>query len=261
MVVRGYLEGFRLPNKTNRVRENKHYFIARKVRLLTPVINNLVERSDNFRRFYQADRGSIHFHNTNINKLSLPSYRSAISLVSQEPSLFSGTLRSNILLGVDLDSTSNDAMILACQQAEIHDFITSLPDGYSTDVGVRGIALSGGQKQRIAIARALIRDPRVLLLDEATSNLDSKTEKEVQRVLEQTGKGRTMVVVAHRLATVQNADVIFVVEKGRVVEKGNHADLLRQKGVYWQMVSLSLAGRRICADNIDSANLKRSIGR
>ncbi|KAI9053388.1 hypothetical protein LZ554_002347 [Drepanopeziza brunnea f. sp. 'monogermtubi'] len=186
-------------------------------------------------RFYEADRGSILLRNTDITKLSLSSYRAAFSLVAQEASLFSGSIRSNVLLGVDPRRTSEEALHRACQQAEIHDFITSLPDGYATEVGTRGIALSGGQKQRLAIARALIRDPRVLLLDEATSNLDSVTEREVQGVLERTGRGRTMVVVAHRLATVQNADVIFVVEGGKVVEKGNHAELLRRKGVYWQM--------------------------
>ncbi|PVH85767.1 ABC transporter-like protein [Cadophora sp. DSE1049] len=189
-------------------------------------------------RFYKPDRGTILMHNTDITKLSLPSYRSHISLVSQEPSIFSGTIRSNILLGIDPSTPDIDtALHLACQQADIHTFITSLPSGYSTEVGARGIALSGGQKQRIAIARALIRNPRVLLLDEATSNLDSETEREVQRVFEESGKGkgRTMVVVAHRLATVQNADVVFVVEGGRVVEKGNHAELLAVRGVYWQM--------------------------
>lgn len=177
-------------------------------------------------------------HGTDVTKLSLSGYRSHISLVSQEASLFEGTIRDNILLGVDPLETPDSAINLACQQAEIHDFITSLPSGYATEVGARGIALSGGQKQRIAIARALIRNPRVLLLDEATSNLDSETEREVQSVFEKSGKGkgRTMVVVAHRLATVQNADVIFVVEGGRVVEKGNHKDLLAVKGVYWQMV-------------------------
>ncbi|OWP07535.1 ABC transporter [Marssonina coronariae] len=185
-------------------------------------------------RFYQPERGTILFHHTDVKKLSLASYRSAISLVAQEPSMFSGSIRSNILLGVDA-STPDSALHTACQQAGIHDFITSLPDGYSTEVGTRGIALSGGQKQRLAIARALIRNPRVLLLDEATSNLDSETERDVQGVFERTGKGRTMVVVAHRLATVQNADVIFVVEEGRVVEKGNHAELLGLQGVYWQM--------------------------
>lgn len=178
-------------------------------------------------------------HGTDVNKLSLSGYRSHISLVSQEPSLFEGTIRDNILLGVDPLDTPDSAIYLACQQAEIHNFITSLPSGYATEVGARGIALSGGQKQRIAIARALIRNPRLLLLDEATSNLDSETEREVQNVFEKSGKGkgRTMVVVAHRLATVQNADIIFVVESGRVVEKGNHVELLSVRGVYWQMVS------------------------
>ncbi|KAG4433458.1 hypothetical protein IFR05_011062 [Cadophora sp. M221] len=188
-------------------------------------------------RFYKPERGSILMHGTDVDKLSLSGYRSHISLVSQEPSLFEGTIRDNILLGVNSLDTPDSAVHLACQQAEIHDFIASLPSGYATEVGARGIALSGGQKQRIAIARALIRNPRVLLLDEATSNLDSETEREVQNVFEKSGKGkgRTMVVVAHRLATVQNADVIFVVEGGRVVEKGNHAELLAVRGVYWQM--------------------------
>lgn len=114
----------------------------------------------------------------------------------------------------------------------------SLPEGYQTDVGIKGIALSGGQKQRIAIARALIRDPKILLLDEATSSLDSESEKLVQAAFERAGKGRTMVVVAHRLATVQNADVIFVLGEGKVLESGDHNQLLRKRGVYYQMVSL-----------------------
>jgi ATP-binding cassette subfamily B (MDR/TAP) protein 1 len=159
-------------------------------------------------------------------------------LLAQEPSLFEGSIRDNILLGIPSSTTITDATLhTAARSAEIHDFITSLPEGYSTSVGTKGIALSGGQKQRIAIARALIRNPRVLLLDEATSNLDSETERSVQEVLERTGRGRTMVVVAHRLATVQNADVIFVIGDGKVVEKGDHNSLLRKRGVYWQMVS------------------------
>jgi ABC-type multidrug transport system fused ATPase/permease subunit len=116
----------------------------------------------------------------------------------------------------------------------------SLPEGYQTDVGSKGIALSGGQKQRLAIARALIRDPKILLLDEATSSLDSESEKLVQAAFERAGKGRTMVVVAHRLATVQNADVIFVLGEGKVLETGDHNQLLRKRGVYYQMVSLAL---------------------
>ena len=159
-----------------------------------------------------------------------------MSLVSQEPSLFEGSIRENILLGVDENEISDGTLHQVCLNAEIHDFITSLPEGYNTAVGAKGIALSGGQRQRIAIARALVRNPRVLLLDEATSNLDSETEKSVQAVFEKTGRGRTMVVVAHRLATVQNADVIFVIGNGKVAETGDHATLLRKRGLYYQMV-------------------------
>jgi len=150
--------------------------------------------------------------------------------------LFQGSIRENILLGVD-ESTPIEELYQACRDAEIHDFITSLPEGYHTDVGLKGISLSGGQKQRIAIARALIRDPKILLLDEATSSLDSESEKLVQAAFERAGKGRTMVVVAHRLATIQNADVIFVLGEGKVLETGNHQTLLKNRGVYYQMVS------------------------
>lgn len=157
--------------------------------------------------------------------------------MSQEPNLFDGSLRDNILLGVDEQTTTEEQIHQACRDAEIHDFIVSLPDGYNTEVGTRGVTLSGGQKQRLAIARALIRSPRLLLLDEATSNLDAETEKLVQAVFEKNRKDRTMVVVAHRLATVQNADVIFVLSDGRVVERGDHASLLSKRGMYYQMVS------------------------
>ncbi|TVY47366.1 ABC transporter [Lachnellula occidentalis] len=186
-------------------------------------------------RFYRPQSGKILFRGLDINELSLSDYRKSLSLVAQEASLFDGTLRENILLGVDQDATEDETLYQACRNAEIHDFISSLPDGYDTEVGTKGVALSGGQKQRIAIARALIRNPRVLLLDEATSNLDSETEKSVQAVFEKTGKGRTMVVVAHRLATIQNADVIFVIGDGKVVEQGNHSMLLRKRGLYYQM--------------------------
>jgi len=125
----------------------------------------------------------------------------------------------------------------------------SLPEGYNTSIGSKGVSLSGGQKQRLAIARALIRNPRILLLDEATSSLDSESEKLVQKAFERAGKGRTMVVVAHRLATVQNADVIFVLgEGGKLLEKGTHAQLLKNKGVYWNMVRLLLTDYRAVHD-------------
>lgn len=131
-----------------------------------------------------------------------------------------------------------DQLNAACRDALIYDFIASLPESYNTDIGSRGIALSGGQKQRIAIARALIREPRLLLLDEATSSLDSESEKLVQAALERAAQGRTTIAVAHRLATVQNADVIFVLgDRGKLLEKGSHLELLRNRGAYYQMVS------------------------
>ncbi|KAK4153850.1 P-loop containing nucleoside triphosphate hydrolase protein [Chaetomidium leptoderma] len=186
-------------------------------------------------RFYTPNAGQILYNGLDIPGLCLKSYRKDISLVSQEPNLFDGTLRENILLGVDEATTTEEQLHQACRDAEIHDFIVSLPDGYSTEVGTRGVALSGGQKQRLSIARALIRNPRLLLLDEATSSLDAETERSVQAVFEKNKKNRTMVVVAHRLATVQNADVIFVMADGRVVEKGDHGSLLRRRGIYYQM--------------------------
>lgn len=188
-------------------------------------------------RFYDLQQGAILCNGKNIYDLNVYEYRRNLSLVAQEPNMFQGTIRENVLLGVDPDSVTEDQLVQACRDASIHDFISSLPDGYNTDIGSRGVSLSGGQKQRIAIARALVRNPRILLLDEATSSLDSESEKLVQAAFERAGKGRTMVVVAHRLATVQNADVIFVLGEGKVLEKGNHAELLKKRGIYWHMVS------------------------
>lgn len=211
------------------------------------------------RRFYDLQKGKILCNGTNIAELDVRDYRKYISLVAQEATLFQGTIKENVLLGAEED-TPDDMLYQACRDAEIHDFITSLPEGYNTDVGSKGVALSGGQKQRIAIARALIRGPKILLLDEATSSLDSESEKLVQAAFERAGKGRTMVVVAHRLATVQNADIIFVLGEGKVLEVGDHNALLRKKGVYYQMVSsddiLTISQANDCTL---SANLKRWI--
>jgi ATP-binding cassette subfamily B (MDR/TAP) protein 1 len=157
--------------------------------------------------------------------------------VAQEPTLYEGTIRDNIALSVD---SATDADIeAACTDAQIHEFIVSLPDGYNTRLGPKGMSLSGGQKQRLSLARALLRKPRLLLLDEATSSLDSESEKLVQAAIERAaGNGkRTMIAVAHRLATIQKADVIFVMGSGKVLEQGSHQELLKKRGVYWQMVS------------------------
>ncbi|KAI1288222.1 ABC transporter-like protein [Xylaria venustula] len=186
-------------------------------------------------RFYQVTSGQITFAGIDIDNIDLTDYRKAISLVAQEPSLFDGTIRDNIVLGVDADAIRDETLHQVCRDAGIHDFIMSLPDGYNTKAGIKGILLSGGQRQRISIARALIRDPQLLLLDEATSNLDSETEKMVQAVFERTKKSRTMIVVAHRLATIQNADVIFVMGDGQVLETGTHPSLLQKRGIYYSM--------------------------
>ncbi|KAK8071495.1 hypothetical protein PG997_011698 [Apiospora hydei] len=170
-------------------------------------------------RFYDLERdsGAILCNGANINEFNRYSYRQNLSLVAQESTMFQGTIRDNILLGAasSPEHTISQAKIEeVCRDASIHDFIVSLPDGYDTDVGQKGVSLSGGQKQRIALARALIRDPKILLLDEATSALDSESERAVHGALERARRGRTMVVVAHRLSTIQNADVIFVLDKG-----------------------------------------------
>jgi ABC-type multidrug transport system fused ATPase/permease subunit len=190
-------------------------------------------------RFYTAKVGRILYNGSDISYLSLANYRKDLSLVAQEANLFNGTIRENIILGVDEDSVTDEDVHQACRDAEIHDFVVSLPEGYNTEIGTKGVSLSGGQRQRLSIARALIRKPRLLLLDEATSNLDAETEKAVQAVFEKNKKDRTMVVVAHRLATIQNADVIFVMGNGRVVERGSHAELIKKRGLYYQMVSSS----------------------
>ncbi|KAF4539503.1 ABC transporter protein [Lasiodiplodia theobromae] len=189
-------------------------------------------------RFYEPTRGAVLCNGVDISSIGVYDYRRSLSLVAQEPTLFRGTIRDNILFGLNADQSaavSEERIHEVCRDAFIHDFIVSLPEGYDTDVGLKGVSLSGGQKQRIAIARALIRDPKILLLDEATSALDSESEKIVQAAFEKARSGRTMIAVAHRLSTIQNADVIFVFDEGRVVEKGTHNELVRKQGVYWEM--------------------------
>ncbi|KAG9571775.1 ABC transporter, partial [Aureobasidium melanogenum] len=189
-------------------------------------------------RFYDVEpgRGAITCNGVNINDMNVYDYRRKISLVAQEPTMFRGTIRDNVLFGIpDPSSVSDEKIHQVCRDALIHDFIVSLPQGYYTDVGQKGVAMSGGQKQRIAIARALVRGPKLLLLDEATSALDSESEKIVQAAFERARSGKTMIAVAHRLSTIQSADVIFVFDEGKVVEKGSHNELVQKQGVYWEM--------------------------
>lgn len=158
--------------------------------------------------FYKPGRGKIRYNGEDMTTLPLGVLRGRMSLVAQEPCLFRGTIRENILLGMETDAIDENRFQQACHDSGLDEFVTSLPEGYNTNIGTAGILLSGGQKQRISIARAMIRNPAVLLLDEATSSLDSQSERQVQAVLERSGQGRTMVVVAHRLSTVQKASTL-----------------------------------------------------
>lgn len=155
--------------------------------------------------------------------------------MSQEPVLFNTSIAENIRHGCH--EASMDDIIEAAENSNAHEFISKLPDGYDTLVGQRGAQLSGGQKQRIAIARALVRKPKILILDEATSALDNQSEKVVQEALDKARKGRTTIVVAHRLSTIQTADIIVAIANGHVVEIGNHGELMKRKGLYYDLVT------------------------
>ncbi|CCX14989.1 Similar to Leptomycin B resistance protein pmd1; acc. no. P36619 [Pyronema omphalodes CBS 100304] len=186
-------------------------------------------------RFYDITSGDILINGVSISALDVQKYRSTVALVSQEPTLYKGSIRENITLGIPYGEVSDEAVEKAARDANIHTFIQSLPQGYDTDVGTKGIALSGGQRQRLAIARALIRDPSILLLDEATSALDTESERIVQDAIEVASRGRTVLAVAHRLSTIRGYDRILVFESGRVVEEGSHEELVALRGRYWNM--------------------------
>ncbi|KIL58420.1 hypothetical protein M378DRAFT_27545 [Amanita muscaria Koide BX008] len=191
-------------------------------------------------RFYDPLMGEIYLDGELITSLNIQEYRQQIALVSQEPTLYAGTIRFNILLGAikPASEVTQEEIEAACRDAAILEFIKSLPDGFETVVGGQGSQLSGGQKQRIAIARALLRNPKVLLLDEATSALDSTSEKVVQEALDRAARGRTTIAIAHRLSTIQNADRIYFIKEGRVSECGTHDQLLNIRGDYYEYVQL-----------------------
>ncbi|CAN2389829.1 phosphatidylcholine-translocating ATPase activity [Pristimantis euphronides] len=188
-------------------------------------------------RFYDPDQGAVLFDRKGVKNLNVQWLRSQIGIVSQEPVLFDRSIAENIAYGDNSREVSLEEIQEAAKAANIHSFIENLPEKYNTPVGGKGTQLSGGQKQRIAIARALIRSPKVLLLDEATSALDNESEKVVQQALDQARKGRTCIVIAHRLSTVQNADLIIVMKNGKVIEKGTHQQLLSNRGEYYDLVN------------------------
>ena len=187
-------------------------------------------------RFYDVDSGALLIDNQDVRHVTQKSLHRAIGVVPQDTVLFNDTIFYNIAYG--REHSSEEEVFQAARDAQIHDFIMSLPEGYNTMVGERGLKLSGGEKQRVGIARTLLKDPPILLLDEATSALDSETEHDIQEALEKAGQGRTVITIAHRLSTVANADMIVVLEKGEVIETGTHHSLLKRGGRYKDLWSL-----------------------
>jgi ATP-binding cassette subfamily B protein len=184
-------------------------------------------------RLYDVTGGAVYINNINVKSYDLMFLRSNIGVVTQESYLFNGTIRDNLLYAKE-DATEEE-LEAACRIANIHDFIMNQPDGYNTEVGNRGLKLSGGEKQRLSIARVVLKDPRILILDEATSALDSISENAIQDALEAVMRGRTNIVIAHRLTTILKADSILVVKDGVIAEQGTHDELLARGGVYREL--------------------------
>ncbi len=181
-------------------------------------------------RLYDVTSGRVLVDGVDVRRFQQRTLRAQMGLVTQEPFLFSGSVMDNIRYG-RLDA-SDEAVIAAAEAAYAHDFVSRLPEGYRTDVGERGRLLSQGQRQLVAIARALLADPRLLILDEATASVDTRTEVLIQRALQKLLKGRTSFVIAHRLSTVRNADLVLVIDEGKIVERGSHTELMAKGGMY-----------------------------
>jgi subfamily B ATP-binding cassette protein MsbA len=188
-------------------------------------------------RFYEPTAGRIVVDGVDTRDIQLTSLRSLTGIVSQDTVLFNDTVRNNIAYGAS-ERFTDEQIVAAARAANAHEFISEMPRGYETILGERGSRLSGGQRQRIAIARALLIDPPILILDEATSALDTESERLVQEAIDRLLAGRTVFVIAHRLSTVIHADQILVLDRGRVVERGSHQELLAQRGAYFRLYSM-----------------------
>jgi ATP-binding cassette subfamily B protein len=184
-------------------------------------------------RFYDLSEGAILIDGTDIRDIRIADYRRHIGLVLQEPFLFFGTIADNIAYGKP--GATREEIVAAARAAHAHEFILRLPQGYDSLVGERGQGLSGGERQRISIARALLIDPRILIMDEATSSVDTETEQEIQKALDNLVRGRTTIAIAHRLSTLRRADRLVVMEHGQLVEQGQHDELLASQGAYWRL--------------------------
>jgi ATP-binding cassette, subfamily B, bacterial len=185
-------------------------------------------------RFYDPTSGIIRLNGIELRKIRLHSYRQMLAVVQQEVFLFDGTVRENIAYG--LRGASDEQIVDAAKRANAHEFIDRLPEGYDTLIGERGFKLSGGQRQRLSIARAILANPKILILDEATSNLDTESEQLIQQSLAELFEGRTTFVIAHRLSTITHADLIVVIDGGRIIETGRHDQLMQTRGLYFEMV-------------------------
>ena len=194
-------------------------------------------------RFYDPDEGTVTLGDTDIRDLLPIDLRSQLAVVAQQPTLFSADVMHNIRYGKP-DATKEE-VIAAAKAANAHDFIEKLPEGYESFLGEQGVRLSGGQRQRVAIARAILKDPKILLLDEATSALDAESEHRVQQALENLMRGRTTVIIAHRLATIRNADSIAVLEDGKLVAQGSHDELLESSVLYKRLSELQFQERSV----------------
>ncbi len=229
---------FRYPNADAAALEHIHLTIpkGKVIALVGPSGAGKSTLADLLPRFYDVTEGQILLDGIDIRHLRLRDLRALMGIVSQEAILFNDTVRNNIAFGIE--SVSDAAIEAAARAAYAHDFIMALPNGYETHIGDRGTKLSGGQRQRLTIARALLRNPPILILDEATSALDSESEQAVQAALSELLQHRTALIIAHRLSTVQHADLIAVLDRGRIVDCGRHEDLLQREGLYRKLVEL-----------------------